>query len=276
MKPGIIYGNAMTAIAGFLLASIHSIRFLYLLQTVVSISIVIGSACVFNNVLDRKIDAKMKRTKSRATVSGSIAPGSALFFASCLGILGFALLGYYTNITTIVIGTIGYLDYILVYAYYKRKSPVGTLVGSISGATPITAGYCAVTGHLNLAAALLFFILVIWQMPHFYAIAIGRMEDYKDAAVPVLPVKKGLRRTKLSMLCYIALFVVLSILLTTFRYAGYLYASVMIVSGVYWYWITLQGLSTKDNKAWARSIFKFSLLIICIFSVMVSFGDRLI
>jgi protoheme IX farnesyltransferase len=210
----------MTAIAGFLLASGHYVDWWKLLATVLGISLIIGSGCVYNNYLDRNIDKKMQRTKGRATALGLIGRRPALFYATALGVLGFGLLLRFINTTTAIIGIIGLVDYVILYGYSKRKSVYGTLVGSISGATPPLAGFTAVSGHLNTGGLLLFLILAFWQMPHFYAIAMFRLKDYKAAGIPVLPAKQGIATTKLHILVYIFWFVVATMLLFFDGYVG--------------------------------------------------------
>ena len=137
----------------------------------IGISLVMASACVVNNVIDVDIDAKMARTDHRALVTGAIKKNIAIIYGVILGVLGFAALIYWTNWLVVVIGLVGFVDYTVLYGYFKRKSIHGTIVGSISGATPPIAGFCAVTGTFGLEALILFLILVIWQMPHFYAIS---------------------------------------------------------------------------------------------------------
>ncbi len=174
-KPGIIYGNALTVVAGFLLASKGNVNLLTLVTTVIGVSLVIGSGCVFNNYIDRDIDRVMSRTEKRALVLGHIPTINAMVFGAVLGVVGFALLGIFSSNLVVLIGLIGYIDYIVLYGISKRKSVHGTLIGSVSGATPIVAGYCAVTGRIDSAAIILFFVLATWQMPLFYAIAMYRI-----------------------------------------------------------------------------------------------------
>jgi len=193
-KPGIIYGNLLTAAAGFLFASKWHIVPGLFAATLAGTSLVIAAACVYNNYIDRNIDKRMARTKKRALVQGTISGKHALIFATMLGVLGFALLLAYTNTLVTVIGVIAFIDYVVLYGISKRRSVYGTIVGSISGAAPIVAGYVAVTNQFDLGALLLFFILVYWQMPHFYGIAMYRFDDYKAAGIPVLPVQKGMAR----------------------------------------------------------------------------------
>jgi heme o synthase len=263
----------MAALAGFLLASGHHVNVVKLLITIVSVSLIIASGCVYNNYLDREIDKKMNRTKNRPSVLGLISVPSAMVYATVLLVVGFGLLLLFINVTTAVIGLIGIVDYVVLYGYTKRKSVYGTLVGSISGATPPLAGYTAVTGHLNAAGILLFLILTFWQMPHFYAIAVFRMKDYAAAKLPVLPVSRGVRTAKLHIAVYIVWFIVATVLLYTEGYAGVIYLLVMLALGLWWLRAALLGFRKGiDDTAWARAVFFKSLIVLTAFCVVVSIG----
>jgi protoheme IX farnesyltransferase len=274
-KPGIIYGNALTATAGFLLASKGHIDFWLLLAAVAGTSLVIASACVFNNYIDRGIDAKMARTSKRALVSGLVSGRNAIIYAILLGVAGFALLAVYTNFLVVTIGLVALFDYVVLYGLAKRRSVHGTLVGSIAGAAPVVAGYCAVTDRFDGGAVILFLVLALWQMPHFYAIAMYRFDDYKAASLPVLPVKKGMKAAKIQILLYIVGFIAATSLLTGFGYTGYAYLVVMIGFGLAWLRLGIKGFKTANDKRWARKMFFFSLVIILVLSVMLSVGPVL-
>lgn len=262
VKPGIIYGNILTAVAGFFLAARAHPDWVLLAATLAGIALVIGSSCVVNNYIDRDLDKKMVRTRGRALAAGTINGRNALIYAAVLGVAGFGLLIAYTNWLTVAIGVVATLDYVVLYALTKRRFPAGTLVGSISGAAPPVAGYTAVTGHLDGAALLLFVILVCWQMPHFYAIATYRLKDYKAAGLPVLPVKKGVPAAKRYIVGYIIAFIVAVMLLFAFGYVGWIYAAVMALVSAAWLGKALKGFAAPDNIKWARSIFGFSLIVI--------------
>lgn len=269
-KPGIIYGNLLTAIGGFLFGFSGSLAILSLLAVMAGTALVIGSACVVNNYLDRKLDAKMARTKTRALVDGTISPHSALTFAVVLGLLGFLVLIFGTNPTTVIVGAIGYIDYLVLYSFAKRRSTFGTLVGSIAGATAVTAGYTTATGQFDGGALLLFLIMVTWQMPHFYAIAMFRRSDYAAAGLPVLPVKKSAISVKRRIITYICAYLIAVAALTVFGYAGYTYLVVMLLFGLNWLRLGAQGFKVKDDIAWARNMFKFSLIVLLGFSLLIS------
>jgi protoheme IX farnesyltransferase len=210
----------------------------------------------------------MARTKKRAMVTQTIPEFHAVIYGSILGIIGFLLLLSNTNVLTAVIAFFGFIFYVIVYGIFKRKSIHGTIIGSISGAVPPVVGYCAVTNNFDLGAFLLFIILVIWQMPHFYAIAIFRRDDYKTASIPVLPVKKGLFQTKIQMVIYIVAFIIADALLTVFHYTGYTYLIVMTLLGLIWLVMTIRGFKTVDENRWARKVFFFSLILITAFSLL--------
>lgn len=274
-KPGIIYGNLITAAGGFLLASKGHIQFGLFLAILAGTSLVIASACVFNNYIDRGIDQKMERTKQRAMVKGSISGPAALTYGAILFILGVAILAWYTNFLTLGIGLIAFIVYVAVYGVGKRRSVHGTIIGSVAGAAPVVAGYTTVTNRFDLGAFVLFAILVLWQMPHFYSIAMYRLDEYKAADIPVLPLKTSMRTTKIQILAYITAFIVAVVSLTVFGYAGYTYLVVMVLLGLAWLRLGSQGFKAKDDAAWARTMFRFSLVVILSLSVMLAVGSVL-
>jgi len=274
-KPGIIYGNIITAAAGFLLASKGHIDFSHLIEVLIGISLVIGSACVFNNYIDRDIDEVMARTKNRSLVKGTVRKRNAILFAITMGLIGFLVLYLFTNSLVIWIGLIAFIDYVAIYGYFKRRSVHGTLVGSISGAAPIVAGYCAVSGRIDAASIILFLIMAVWQMPHFYAIAMFRFDDYKAAKLPVLPVKSGMKNTKFQILLYIGAFVIATTMLRIYGYTGDFYLLTVLLVGFYWFFMAVKGKRARDDTVWARKMFFFSLIVVMVFSVLISMNHWL-
>jgi protoheme IX farnesyltransferase len=264
----------MTAAAGFLFASEWHIDVKLFISLLLGTGLIIASACVFNNYIDRGIDAKMARTKTRALVSGKIPAKNAIIFATVLAVLGFIILSY-TNFLTVLIGFGALFSYVVLYGFAKRKSVHGTLVGTLPGSASLVAGYTAVTGKLDVGALLLFLIMVAWQMAHFYSIALYRQKDYKNAGIPVLPVVKGAKRTKLEILLYTFLFVIFVTLLSVNRYSGLVFLLVMAPLGLYWLWRGLQGFNVKKDDKWGRQMFGFSLIVLLTLSVMLSFGSVL-
>lgn len=267
-KPGIIFGNLVTTVGGFYLVKPHA-SFLLLLFTLIGISLVIASGCIFNNYIDRDIDPLMERTKNRATALGLVSTRKLLLFGALLGVCGFSVLFFLTNILATCIALMGFFFYSVAYSlYFKRSSVYGTAIGSISGAVPPVVGYCAASNTFDAGAVIVFFMLVIWQMPHSYAIAIYRLKDYMAANIPVLPVKKSMRYTKISMLIYVLIFSIVSLLPTFFSYTGIYYLSVAIIVNLYWIYLSLQGFLISDDMLWARKNFLFSIILITLLSLM--------
>lgn len=272
-KPGIVYSNVMTAAAGYLLA-VSQIHVAKLVASLGGIGLLVASACVVNNYLDRAIDKKMQRTRQRPSANGHIGLRPAMLYAAVLGLGGLVLLSAFTNRVTVILGLLAYFDYVVLYGYSKRHSRYGTLVGSISGALPPAAGYTAVTGQFNATAALLFLILLFWQMPHFYAIAIYRLDDYRAAGLPVWPLAKGLESTKRQMLGYIMAFVAACVALSLAGLTGRLFAVTSVLLGLAWLWRSHQGYA-GDERTWARRMFFVSLVVLVITSVGLAAGTRL-
>jgi heme o synthase len=270
-KPGIVFGNLISAAAGFFLASKGRVDGLALPATLIGISLVVASGCVFNNCVDRKIDRKMIRTRNRALAKGLISMKIAVSYATILGISGMALLWAATNLLSVVIVMAGLVIYVGVYSLYmKRNSVYGALIGSLAGATPPLAGYCAVTGRFDMGAVILLSIFSLWQMPHCYAIAVFRFDDYTDAAIPVLPVKQGTAAAKKHIVGYILAFMAATLMLTFGGYTGYSTFAVAIVLGLAWLYMAWLGYKAKDERLWAKKLFIFSILTIFILSVMMS------
>jgi len=281
LKPGIIFGNAVTLSGGFFLASHAHFSFSLYCLTLLSMMGIVGSGCVFNNLIDRDIDGRMTRTCDRVLVKGLISPPVARYYAVFLGLIGFLILYFATNFLTVLLAFLGWFVYVVVYSLgFKRRSIWATTVGAISGAVPPVMGYTAVSHRLDLSVLLLFLILFFWQMPHFYAIAIYRLKDYQSAEIPVLPAKRSLLRTKIEMMLYVLAYFISTLLLVAVSPLGNLYFSVAIILGSLWISITARGFLLKNtndpesftrHSAWARQVFLFSLIEITLLSVSMAF-----
>jgi protoheme IX farnesyltransferase len=270
-KPGIIFGNVLSVAGGFFLASKGHVDFGLFLIAMIGTSLVVASGCVFNNCIDRDIDLKMERTKNRVLVQGLVSLKLALAYATVLGVVGVGLLYYKANPLAALFAVIGFVIYVGFYSLYlKRKSVHGTLVGSLSGAMPPVIGYVAVSNSFDLAALTLLVMFSLWQMPHSYAIAIFRFNDYLAASIPVLPVKRGIRVAKRHILIYILAFVLATLMLTFGGYAGLNYLAVAAAMGMYWLYMAWTGYKAKDDTVWARKLFVFSIFTITALSVAMS------
>ena len=278
-KPGVLYGNALTTVAGFLFGTFalgKSFNPVLFISITVGSTLVIAAACALNNYLDQDIDALMTRTKKRAIVSGAVSPKGALWFAIILAIVGMIILALWTNWLVVAIGLAGYITYVWLYgAFSKRRSPHGTLVGSVSGAMPILAGYVGISGVFDLTALTLFVILFAWQFPEFYSIAIYRRKEYKAASIPLLPIARGVKRTKIEILLYTLLYIVATLILTPLGRTGVTYFLVMLVLGGYWLLLAAKGFSASDDDAWARKMFRFSMVTILALCILLPIGPLL-
>ncbi|MHC0522728.1 heme o synthase, partial [Vibrio harveyi] len=236
---------------------------LLLLTTLVGVGLVIASGCVVNNIFDRDIDQKMKRTQNRELVMGNINIDAAFVYALVLLLNGTALLFQLVNPLSAVVVLLGYVFYVFFYTmWYKRNSVYGTLVGSISGAVPPLVGYLAVANYISLEAILLFIMFCLWQMPHSYAIAMFRMQDYRDAGIPVLPVKEGITKAHRHMKAYVVAFGVVAIGLFMLGEAGYEYLAVSAAVCFMWTRVTFQKVNYNNYIQWSKVVFKVSLLVV--------------
>ena len=276
IKPGITLSNTIAGIAGFFLAaSIVPFSFAALIGVVVGIASIIASACVFNNVMDRDIDKRMKRTSKRDVASGVISVPKALTFATVLGIIGFSAIILLTNTTTLVLGVVAFLWYIVVYGYAKRTTVFSTIIGGVAGALPPAAGYTALTGQIDLAAVLLFLILFFWQMPHFYAIAMFRRSDYASAKLPVWSVVHGMKSAKRQIFLFVVVYAIVSAMLFIAGYVGVVYVVLSTALSVYWLYRGVTLYNKIDDEKWARKMFGASLLILLAMCLLIAVGGYL-
>lgn len=271
-KPGIIVGNLISVVGGFLLASKGSINYALFALTLLGVSLVVASGCAFNNLIDRDIDPKMERTKNRVLVQGLVSPHITFLLATFLGLAGFALLYFGANALAMWLSVMGFVVYVGIYSLYmKRHSVYGTLIGSLSGAAPPVIGYCAVSNQFDAGALILLAIFSLWQMPHSYAIAIFRFKDYQSANIPVLPVVKGIAVAKHHITLYIIAFMFATLMLSIVGYAGYKYLIVAASVSIWWLCMALSGYKAENNdRVWAKKLFIFSIIAITSLSIMMS------
>lgn len=268
-KPGIIMGNLISVAGGFLLAAKGNVDLTLMFTTMIGLSLVVASGCSINNCIDRDIDAKMQRTRNRVTVTGKLSVRAVMIYGISLGVIGFGMLEIFTNSLAVLFAAIGYIVYVGVYSLYmKRHSVYGTLVGSFSGAVPPVVGYCAVRGEMDAGAVILLLMFSLWQMPHSYAIAIFRFNDYAAANIPVLPVAEGITKAKLHIVLYIAVFALVAALLPLAGYTGIAFMAVTFATSLWWLAMALRGYRHGTNlQSWARQVFGFSIVTITALSV---------
>lgn len=276
-KPGVTAGNVLTAIAGYFLASAdYGFGGLEFISMVIGMTLVVGGACALNNYLDRDIDAKMTRTRTRPSVSGGLSPIGMQVFAWILFLVGTVFLAITTNYLTAAVGAIGFATYVWLYgAWTKRTTVHGTAVGAVSGAFPILGGYVAAANTFDMGALIAFLIIFFWQFPEFYSISIYRRKEYMKAGVPLMSVVRGVKSTTEQIFVYTVFYVLSTLALTAWGYAGWIYFVVMLIAGGYWIWLAAKGFHASSPEAWARRMFRFSMVTILLICVMLSIGPFL-
>lgn len=261
IKIGIVNSNLITTFTGMWLAFYFSgAHFLQSLDiiflTLAGSSFIIAGSCAVNNVYDRDIDHVMDRTKGRPTVTGKINVGKALSIGLFMILLGTIML-FMTTITAGVIGLVGVISYVLLYTMWsKRRYVSNTIVGSISGAVPPLIGWAAVDGGLSTTAWVLFLLVFIWQPPHFYALAMKRVEEYRAANIPMLPVVKGFNVTKHHIVWWVAALLPLPFFLIDLGLPFFILATAFNIG---WLALGLAGYKMKDEIKWSRLMFVYSL-----------------
>jgi len=210
--------------------------------------------------IERDVDRLMARTANRPLPTRRMAPRVALWFGLVLGMLSLTVLFFAVNTVTTVIAGVAIVLYVLVYTPMKRTSPLALIVGAVPGAAPPLMGWTAYTGTIDLPGLVLFGILLVWQLPHFLAIAIYRKEDYQRAGVKAVPIIRGDRVAKAQALAWTTALVPISLLLVPLDVAGWFYGAVASILGVWFFIWSLRGLSKDAGVPWARKFFFASLV----------------
>ncbi|MFJ7949891.1 heme o synthase [Lysinibacillus sp. NPDC096418] len=264
VKTGIIKSNLIPMWAGLALGMYKNQMSLMenipaILFATIGSALVIGAAGAFNNVYDRDIDAIMPRTQNRPTVTGEMTAKATLYLAIAMLVSGIGVLALASPLAALF-GFLGVFLYVVPYTMWtKRRTIYNTEVGSFSGAVPPLIGWAAVSSDVTHPALIgLYLVMVIWQMPHFYAIAIRKHADYEAASVPMLPVVKGMRRTYYQTNFYLILLILSSFLFGSLSIGIMLVALILSVA---WLIMSIYGYhSNKDQVKWATKMFVFSLL----------------
>lgn len=258
-KPRVVALMLLTSLVGMFLAkeSIPSIQ--TMLLSLLGIGFCAGSAAAINHLVDKRIDAIMARTHKRPVATGRVSVPQALTFASILGLLGFFVLLYGVNQLTALLTCISLIGYAGIYTgYLKRATPQNIVIGGLAGAAPPLLGWTAVTNHLDPQALLLVLIIFTWTPPHFWALAIYRFEDYRDAEIPMLPVTHGIPFTKLCVLLYTCLLLAVTLLPYAVGMCGLFYlTAALLLGGRFLYWALR--LYREEQAMIAMQTFRFSI-----------------
>ncbi|MBL6752408.1 MAG: protoheme IX farnesyltransferase [Nevskia sp.] len=232
-KPRVVMLIVFTAVIGMFLAVPGMPPLDKLLFGTLGIALQAAAAAAVNQLIDRKIDARMERTCGRPLVTGTLSVAESVAFAAMLGAAGFAVLWLWVNPLTAWLTLATLFGYAGIYTLYlKRATPQNIVIGGAAGAAPPVLGWAAVTGAIHPHALLLFLIIFTWTPPHFWALAIERHEEYAEAGVPMLPVTHGLEYTRVQVLLYTILLLVVSCLPYAFGMSGPLYLAGAVALGV--------------------------------------------
>lgn len=264
-KPKIVFLLTVTALVGMLLSINFYSNIVAGLYSLLGFALLAASSASLNQIFDRETDKNMKRTRGRPLAKGNITLTSALIFTSILMFLGSSLLLYYSNILTFVITTFGFVFYSLIYTIYlKWNTPQNIVIGGLSGALPPLIGWTAVTNEISLLPLILVLVIFLWTPPHFWPLAIDRMDEYKKEGVPMMPIAKGVSRTKKEMLIYALLLTGASITPFIYGLTGYFYLVSTVALNGYFIYLCIIYINDRKNQL-SMKIFNFSVTYMFLF-----------
>ncbi len=228
-----------------------------------------ASAAAINHVIDQRIDAEMGRTKNRPLPQGHLSTQQCLMFAFSLGVIAMIMLVVLVNPLTAVLTFLSLIVYAVVYTVYlKRATPQNIVIGGAAGAMPPVLGWAAVTGEVTAGALLLFLIVFIWTPPHFWALAIHRRDDYAKVDIPMLPVTHGVAFTRLQILLYTILLLIVTLFPYLIGMSGPLYLAAAVILGAMFMYHVIKMFNEKNEKQPMKT-FVFSInYLMWLFAVM--------
>ncbi len=270
-KPRVVMLMILTSVIGMMLAVPGMVPLDVLFIANAGIALSAGSAAAVNHLVDRRIDLQMARTQNRPVANGRVGPKQAIIFAFVLGVLGLGMLLVFINALTAILTLLSLLGYAVIYTLFlKRATPQNIVIGGIAGAAPPLLGWTAVTGQIDGHALLLVLIIFAWTPPHFWALAIHRKEEYAKVDIPMLPVTHGETYTKLHMLLYTIILILVTLMPFITGMSNWLYligALVLGAGSLYW---SLAMFWSKDPNV-GMDTFKYSIIyLMALFVVMLA------
>jgi protoheme IX farnesyltransferase len=224
------------------------------------IYLVAGAAAAFNCIVEKGIDAKMKRTAWRPTARGELSDTQTLIFSAVLGVTGSFILYVWVNPLTMWLTFATFVGYAVVYTVIlKPLTPQNIVIGGASGAMPPVLGWAAIRGDVGHEAIILFLIIFLWTPPHFWALALYRVEDYRKSGLPMLPVTHGSEFTRLQILLYTLILAAACLLPFVVGMSSWLYLAVAVVLSIGFCWYAWR-LRRNYSDQLARETFRFSLI----------------
>jgi len=261
-KPEISFLVTVSALAGFLLGSPGTLDIDVLAWTLVGVGLCAGGVGILNHVMERRLDAQMKRTLSRPLPAGRVDPETARHLGIGMVCASVGLLCPLVNPLTAFLAAVTAALYLFVYTPLKQETKWNTLIGTVPGALPALGGYTAATGDLGAAGWAIFAVLACWQMPHFYALAWMYRKDYARGDYAMLPVlEPSGESTAVQMIAFTAGLLVASVLPTLLGAAGWIYGAGVIPLGLWFLWTTVQFYGERTGQT-ARRVLKASILYV--------------
>jgi len=258
-KPRVVALIVFTAIVGTLLATPGWPPFAALVYGNIGIAFAAASAAAINHVLDQKIDEQMSRTRSRPLPTGGLNTRQALSFAAALAVASMLILWFLVNPLTAVLTFASLIGYAVIYTVFlKRATSQNIVIGGAAGAAPPVLGWAAVSNSIDPNALLLFLIIFIWTPPHFWALAIARKDEYARAGIPMLPVTHGVAYTRLQILLYTVLLVLVTLMPYLTRMSGLIYLSAAIVLNARFLYYAF-ALKVSERAELPMKVFRFSI-----------------
>ena len=268
-KPNVVALMLLTSLIGMLLATDQTVPITVLIFGNLGIALCAGSAAAVNHIVDRHVDDKMARTLNRPLAQGRLKTENAVIFALITGMLGMAILLVFTNVLTAWLTLASLVGYAFVYTMFlKRATPQNIVIGGLAGAAPPLLGWTAVTGEVHHNALLLVLIIFAWTPPHFWALAVHRKDEYAKAKIPMLPVTHGEYYTKINILLYILLLIVVTTMPYLTGMFGWLYLVSSLLLGLgFLYWAIVMLRSKGGNSG--MKTFQYSIVyLMVLFAVM--------
>ena len=274
-KPSIIYLLVLTAATAMFLVDGFETNLLMALTGIFGIGLIAASSAAINQILDLEIDGKMKRTDRRPLVAGKIPVINAITFAAILFIMGSFLLLTFNNFLAWALTVATWIFYAFLYTrVLKFAGPQNIVIGGLAGAMPPVLGWVALTGSISPLPLLLVAIIFVWTPPHFWALAIDRIDDYENANVPMMPVVKGIEYTKIQILLYSFLLLACSLLPFAIGSLGIFYFISASSLGLIFIFLAARLMQDKNNSG-AIPFFLYSIIYLTILFVSMIL-DRLI
>ncbi len=263
LKPRIILSVAFTGFAAMVLAFQGTPPIDKTFYCISSLLLSAGGAAILNNVLDKEVDNLMSRLNKRVEAMQIVGEKFAIFIAVSFILISLFISFYLINIVNGILIIAAILSYTLLYTLYlKRSSPYGTILGGIPGALPVLIGFSAINPGLGLSGLILFLFMILWQPPHFWALAQKYKEDYRSAGVPVMPVVLGTKYTNILMLIYAVSLLPLSLSLWFFGYSSAYYAILAIIFGIYFEYVFIKCAATNSGYGKAFGVSILYMLVI--------------